>query len=160
MAKWLQGAAAFLLLVMMMLVFIDVVLRNVFNSPLPWGTELLEVVLAGMIFLVYPVLAGSHGHITVDLIPVSPRVQSFQRMLGAALGVVLFGIVAGCLVRQMLRAADFGEKTAMLNLPIAWILGTLAVFAAGTCLAFLAATFRAFEMQDSRNSVIRELESL
>jgi TRAP-type C4-dicarboxylate transport system permease small subunit len=121
---------------------------------------LLEVVLAGMIFLIYPVLASSHGHITVDLIPVSPRVQSLQRMLGAALGVVLFGIIAGCLVRQMLRAADFGEKTATLNLPIAWILGTLALFAAVTCIAFLAATLRAFESQDSRNSIIRELESL
>lgn len=159
-AKWLQAAAALLLLLMMMVVFTDVVLRNVFNNPLPWGTELLELVLAGMIFLIYPVLASSHGHITVDLIPVPPWVQSVQRLLGALLGVLLFGLVSGCLVRQTIRAAEFDEKTAMLNLPIAWILGALAVFAAATCIAFLAAALRACEAKDARNSVQRELESL
>ena len=45
------------LLVLMAIVFVDVVARNLLNSPLPWGTEVLEAVLGLMVFALYPVLA-------------------------------------------------------------------------------------------------------
>ena len=65
-------------------VFVDVVGRNLLNRPLPWGTELLEVVLAVLIFALYPVLALRSSHITVDLIPVPRALQTPQRLLAGA----------------------------------------------------------------------------
>ncbi|HEY9239382.1 MAG TPA: TRAP transporter small permease [Burkholderiaceae bacterium] len=156
----LEAIGAAFLVVMMVTVFVDVIGRNVLNMPLPWGTEVLEIVLAGMIFVLYPVLAIQWGHITVDLIPVRAAVQKFQRVLGAGMGALLFGIICGCLVRQTVRAAGYGEATATLGAPIAWILGTMAALAAVTSLCFLVAMARAFGGVKVARSVERELEAL
>src|SRR3989344_5807561 len=70
------------LLALMLMVFIDVVGRNLFNSPLPWGTEVMEVLLGLMVFVFYPVLARRSGHIVVDLIPVPRGIGGVRRCLG------------------------------------------------------------------------------
>ncbi|MBS0449987.1 MAG: TRAP transporter small permease [Proteobacteria bacterium] len=158
-ARVLEAIGAVCLVLLMVTVFVDVVGRNVFNKPLPWGTEALEIVLAAMIFLIYPVLAVGSGHITVDLISVRPALQKVQRLLGAAMGMALFALIAWCLVRQAQRAAEYGEATALLGVPVAWILGTMAVLAACTSAGFVAAIARTRESQDTRNSVARELEA-
>src|SRR6218665_1450565 len=101
------GAAA--VLVVMVIVFVDVSGRNLINRPLPWGTELLEMVLAVMIFAVYPLLAISFGHITVDLIQVRPSLHVVQRVLAAVLGAVVFAVITFCMGRQAIRAAGYGE---------------------------------------------------
>jgi len=156
----LEAIGAMCLVVLMATVFVDVLGRNLLNKPLPWGTEVLEIVLAAMIFAVYPALAVGFGHITVDLISVRPRWQRVQRTLGTVMGAALFGLVAWCLVRQTRRAMEYGEATALLGVPIAWILGGMALMAALTCLAFVAATAHAVGAPAPGNSVQRELEAL
>jgi TRAP-type C4-dicarboxylate transport system permease small subunit len=134
------GAAS--LLILMITVFIDVVGRNLFNAPLPWGTEFLEMVLALMIFAIYPLLALGFGHITVDLIQVRPGLRVVQRVLSGAIGAVVFALIAWCMGRQALRAADYGEATPLLNAPLSWVLGGIGALAAVSVLAFLLATVR------------------
>ena len=153
----LEAAGAFCLTVLMVTVFIDVLGRNLLNRPLPWGTEVLEIVLAAMIFVIYPVLAVGFGHITVDLISVRRSVQRFQRALGSAMGCVLFAVIAWCLGRQTLRSADYGESTALLNVPIAWILGGMTALACVTAGAFLVATVRSARRAPSSFAVRTEL---
>jgi TRAP-type C4-dicarboxylate transport system permease small subunit len=142
-AHVLEGFGAFCLVILMLTVFIDVLGRNVLNMPLPWGTEVLEIVLAAMIFALYPVLALTFGHITVDLIPMPAALRRVQRTLGAAMGVVLFALIAWCLWRQTLRAAGYGESTPLLHVPIAWLLGGMAVLSVATAVAFAYATWQA-----------------
>jgi TRAP-type transport system small permease protein len=139
----LEAMGAFCLVLLMLTVFVDVLGRNLLNMPLPWGTEVLEIMLAALIFLLYPVLALNFGHITVDLIAVRPALQRVQRTLGALMGGALFAIIAWCLARQTLRAAGYGEATALLGVPIAGVLGTMSLFAGVTAMAFLVATARA-----------------
>lgn len=134
------GAAS--LLILMATVFIDVVGRNLLNTPLPWGTELLEMVLALMIFAIYPLLALGFGHITVDLIQVRPSVQVWQRLLSGLMGAVVFAVIAWCMVRQALRAADYGEATPLLGVPLSWVLGGIGFLAAMSVIAFLLAAVR------------------
>ena len=138
-ARILEAVGAACLVVLMLTVFIDVLGRNVLNMPLPWGTEVLEIVLAAMIFLIYPVLALNFGHVTVDLIPTPERLRRLQSMLGAAMGALLFSLIAWCMGRQMMRAAGYGESTPLLHVPIAWLLGGMAVLAVVTALAFVVA---------------------
>ena len=142
-AHVLEGFGAVCLVILMLTVFIDVLGRNVLNMPLPWGTEVLEIVLGAMIFALYPVLALTFGHITVDLIPLPPTMRRVQRTLGASMGVVLFSLIAGCLWRQTLRAAGYGENTPLLHVPIAWLLGGMAVLSVATAVAFAYATWQA-----------------
>lgn len=141
-AHTLEALGAVCLVILMLTVFIDVLGRNLLNMPLPWGTEVLEMVLAAMIFLLYPVLASSYGHITVDLIPMPAVLRGFQRTLGAALGAVLFVLIAWCLWRQTMRAVEYGDSTPLLQVPIAWLLGGMAVLSAVTAAAFLVASVR------------------
>ena len=96
----LRAVGTLSLLALMGIVFVDVVGRNLFNSPLLWGTEVAEVLLALMVFVFYPVLARRNGHIVVDLIPVPKALTLFQRLLAAAVGASLFGLIAWCCGRQ------------------------------------------------------------
>lgn len=125
------------LLVLMAIVFVDVVVRNLFNSPLPWGTEVLEVVLGAMVFVLYPVLALRQGHIVVDLVPVPRVARTAQRVLAGAVGAALFGIIAWACGRQALRAAGYGDASAILGIPTAWVLGAVAALSALSAVVFV-----------------------
>ena len=138
----MEAIGAFSLLILMVTVFIDVVGRNLLNTPLPWGTELLEIVLALMIFAIYPLLALGFGHITVDLIQVRPGLGVVQRVLGSLLGAMVFALIAWCMGRQAMRAAEYGEATPLLGVPLSWVLGGIGVLAVVSTLAFLLAAAR------------------
>lgn len=129
------GSAA--LLFMMLVVFVDVAGRNLINRPLPWGTELLEVVVAVMVFALYPVLALRGAHITVDLISVRAQLRPVQRWVAAVVGAVLFAVIAYCTGRQAVRSAGYGDASPLLQIPTAWVLWGMCALAAVTSLAFL-----------------------
>jgi TRAP-type C4-dicarboxylate transport system permease small subunit len=135
------GAAA--LLALMLVVVVDVGGRSLFNRPLPWGTELLEVVLAVMIFCFYPLLGIRGTHITVDLITVRPALHRVQRILAAVVGCVLFAIVAFCLGRQGIRSLGYGDASALLQIPTGVVLWGMSVLAGATAIAFLIGLGRA-----------------
>lgn len=134
------GAAA--LFFMMSVVFVDVVGRNLFNRPLPWGTELLEVVVAVMVFAIYPVLALRGNHITVDLITVRPALHRVQRALAGAVGALLFFVIAYCTGRQAIRSAGYGDASPLLQIPTAWVLWGMTAMAVVTALCFLVSLSR------------------
>lgn len=138
----LEGAGVVALFILMVVVFIDVVGRNLLNRPLPWGTELLEVVLAVLIFALYPVLAVCSSHITVDLVPVPRSLQLPQRVLSGLVGAVLFGVIAYCTARQAVRSAGYGDASALLHIPTAWVLWGMCVLSVATALGFLLAVRR------------------
>ena len=140
----LEGAAAFLLLAIMLLVPVDVVGRSALNMPVPWSTEVLEVLIASMVFLLYPVLALQHGHITVDLITVRSSLQMVQRLLASGIGVVVFGLIAGCMARQAVRAAGYGEASPILGIPLGLVLGGMSLLSGVCALAFLVAAVREY----------------
>lgn len=148
-ARTLEVISATALLVLMFVVFVDVLGRSLFNSPLPWGTELLEIVLAVMIFAAYPLLAHSFGNITVDLIQARPSMLAGQRLLASIMGAVVFALICFCMGRQAIRAAGYGEATPLLGMPLSWIIGGVSVMAAITSLAFLLAIARAPDTDNS-----------
>ena len=47
----LKAVGTLSLLALMLIVFVDVAGRNLFNSPLLWGTEVMEVLLGLMVFV-------------------------------------------------------------------------------------------------------------
>lgn len=138
----LEGVGTAALFILMVVVFVDVVGRNLFNRPLPWGTELLEVVLAVLIFALYPVLALRSSHITVDLVPLPRALQVPQRVLSGLVGAALFGVIAFCTARQAIRSASYGDASALLHIPTAWVLWGMSVLAVVTALAFLLVMFK------------------
>ncbi len=125
------------LLLMTVIVCVDVIGRDLFDRPLPWGTELLEVVLAAMIFALYPVISLRETHITVDLIAVRPAVRRAQRMLSALIGAALYMLIAACTGRQAVRSAEYGDASPLLGIPTAFVLIWMTVMAVVTAICFL-----------------------
>lgn len=136
----LLGAAS--LMALMLVVFVDVGGRSLFNRPLPWGTELLEVVLGAMIFCIYPLLAWRGTHITVDLIPVRPAVKRVQVVLANVVGCVVFLIIAWCVGRQAIRSTGYGDASALLQIPTGIVLWCMCVLSVATAAAFLVVAKR------------------
>jgi TRAP-type transport system small permease protein len=135
----LSAGSATCLFALMLIVLIDVVGRNLFNSPLPWATELLEILVAAVVFLFYPILGLRAGHITVDLITVGSAVHRVQRGLGALMGILLFGLISWCMARQAIRAGGYGEASPVLGIPLDLVLGGMSVLAILTAAGFVTA---------------------
>jgi len=71
---------------------VDVIGRYFFNSPLYAGSEIIQVSMAGVIFLSLPAMFFRNEHIVVDLFPV------FQKgYLGWILSIFFLAISAYCL---------------------------------------------------------------
>jgi TRAP-type C4-dicarboxylate transport system permease small subunit len=134
----LKAVGTLSLLLLMLIVVIDVAGRNLFNSPLLWGTEVMEVLLGLMVFAFYPVLARRRGHIVVDLVPVPQVARVAQRWLAGAVGAALFGVIAWTCGRQAIRSAGYGDASAILGIPTAWVLWGMAALAGLSALVFLA----------------------
>jgi len=148
----LEAVSAVVLLCVMLVVLVDVAGRNLLNSPLPWATELVEVLIACLVFALYPVLAWRGNHITVDLIRVSPLLQRLQRLLSCGIGALLFAVIAYCVGRQAMRAWSYGESSPMLHIPTSLVLGGLSVMAGVTVVAFLLALRATFAVAPARSA--------
>lgn len=152
----LEVAGAAALLVLMLVVFVDVLGRNLLNKPLPWGTELLEVVLGVMIFALYPLLALRATHITVDLVPVPAPLRRPQRLLSALVGAVLFAVIAYCTGRQAIRSATYGDASAILQIPTSWVLWGMCALSVATVAGFLLSVWRPAPARQSLHGVVLE----
>ena len=140
--QMLEAASAACLITLMLTVLVDVVGRDVFNRPLSAATEVLEIVVAAMVFLVYPILGFHEKHITVDLLQVGPAGQRVQRFIGALFGVVAFALIAWCVGRQALRAMNYGEASPILGIPLAGVLAGLSALAVVAMCSFAVAAVR------------------
>lgn len=140
----LRLAASLLLLVMMIVTFVDVVGRYVFNAPLAGAYELTEVLLALVVFIGLPIVTFRREHVTVDL--VTSRLPSvLRRGLGVFAGVVMLLVLAVLAWRLGLLAIDFteyGDTTVNLKIPLGPVAAVMAVLAAVSALAALLVLFR------------------
>ena len=131
--------AAVCLLALMLLTFVDVVGRDLFNSALPFAVELTELGMGLLIFLGLALTTLERGHISVDLISTSvPEIgRTLMAFLAAILGTVFFALVAWQL---FVRASSFmrdGLATQVLFLPVypvAFIMALCAVFVTLICI--------------------------
>jgi TRAP-type C4-dicarboxylate transport system permease small subunit len=84
-------AASAILMAMMLLTFVDVVGRYVFNRPVRGGFELTELGLLVLIFAGLPLVSHAGEHVTMDFIDrlVAPRVRAaLERVVDAACAAI------------------------------------------------------------------------
>ncbi|WP_417722997.1 TRAP transporter small permease [Salipiger sp.] len=131
----LSVITALCLFALMALVFSDVLLRNFFNAPLSFGTELIELLMAVMAFTAFPLLALREGHISVDLLPMRAGglPERIVRIATALLLGAIFAALAWQFALSAQRAARSGEVLYQLGLhwsTVWWGLHGLAVLTA------------------------------
>jgi TRAP-type transport system small permease protein len=141
--KTLEALLSFLsgccLLVLLAVVFADVMMRNLFNSPLIWATDLTELGMGVMAFAAMPLLALRLRHIGIDLLPLAEK--SFAMHLVNFVVSIFTGGVFLVLAWQFrvfaLRTARTGEFLPQLGLHWTYVWWTLCVLAAVTVAASL-----------------------
>ena len=133
--------AAFVLLAMAILTLCDVLGRNFLFGPVPGATELTELGLVAVTFLLYPMIAFRQSHITVDLFDhvMSPLVRRILDIAANLLGAAVFAGIASQLWKQAARVTQYGDVTAYLRLPLGPVIYVMAVLSALTVLGFLLA---------------------
>lgn len=94
--SWLAIIGKALLFLLMTLIFMNAVMRYVFNSPVTGVIQLIEdYVLVGIVFLLLPIVEYEQEHIKVDILV--DRIPSLTRksiyVLSSVATVIIFGFV-------------------------------------------------------------------
>lgn len=148
--KWAMRLAAVLMFFLMTLTFVDVVGRNVWNRPVNGTSELTEVALALIIFLMLPSVAVRGQHIVIDLIDnvISVRLRFWLNAFGGVLGMAMFGLISWQVAVQAGKAISYDDLTPTLRIPLGPVLYGMAAFAAVVAFAYLLATVNALRMRE------------
>src|SRR6188474_2231621 len=87
-------AASLILFLMMLLTFVDVVARYLFNFPLRGGFEVTELMLLVLIFAGLPLVSHADEHVTMDFIdrilPARLRLGWIRVMHAVCAAIMLF----------------------------------------------------------------------
>lgn len=130
--------------VIILLVFVDVFGRYVFNHPLPASYELIEqamIVLSGFAIM-YASL--KHGHVVIDLVfnRFTRRIQIIAERIYAFLGFGTWLVIAYYLYHYALSKLQSFESTGILHIRLAPFLFILTIAILLTSLTLLIQTFR------------------
>lgn len=120
MARLLGGMAVLFLFAMMLLTFIDVWGRYFFNSPVPGGFEITEIMLATLIFCGLPLMTLAREHITVDLFDrfIPERILPIRDGVISLISGVMLSVVSVQLWLRWEETVAYGDTTAILLIPM------------------------------------------
>ncbi|MDA4848408.1 TRAP transporter small permease [Hoeflea poritis] len=128
----LETISCVVIFIMMVLTFIDVIGRYAFHKPIFGGTEIISALLALTIFSGLGVINARDDHITVELFE-----DQFRTMLSPVIYEIviqLFSVVAMTLIALVLlehawEAYEIDKLTEVLEMPVYYVSGMIAVFA-------------------------------
>ena len=114
-------AASIILFLMMLLTFVDVVARYLFNFPLRGGFEITELMLLVLIFAGLPLVSHSDEHVTMDfidrLLPDGGRLL-VVRVVHAVCAAVMFFLTWQVWIKAA-KIAAYGDTTDVLKITVA-----------------------------------------
>jgi len=125
-------AASALLLAMMLLTFVDVVARYLFNRPIRGAFELTELTLLVLIFAGLPLVSHGDEHVTMDFVDrmLPPRaVAGLIRAVHAIVAATFFFLTWQMIIKAN-RIAGYGDTTDVLRISV----GPFVYFMAGMIL--------------------------
>ena len=132
-----------ILFIMMLLTFIDVTGRYVFNSPLPALHEIISFMMPGLIFCILPLVCSKEEHVTIDLLDVfvPTRLKRLQSIFVNLISSGAMFFLAWRLAEKSASHYEFGEVTDDLYL-ILWPCSLLiAVLSGIAAIALLSNAF-------------------
>ena len=112
---------AVVLFAMMMLTSTDVVLRYLFNAPMPGAFEVTELMLVVLIFSGLPLVSRNDKHVTTDLID-RFLTERLRRVLGTLVHLIFGAALIGISWLVWTKAGKLaltGDTTANLHIALA-----------------------------------------
>ena len=144
-------AASAILFAMMLLTFVDVVARYLFNFPLRGGFEITELMLLVLIFAGLPLVSHADEHVTMDFIDrmLPPRAVMLVVRAAHALCAAVMFFLAWQVWLKARTIAGYGDTTDVLKI----LVGPFVYFmAAMIALTGLVHVFKIFFPGDARAS--------
>jgi TRAP-type C4-dicarboxylate transport system permease small subunit len=114
-------AASVILFVLMLITFVDVVARYLFNFPLRGAFEISELLLLVLIFAGLPLVSHADEHVTMDFIDhMLPQsvLRALERVVHALCAAVLF-FLAWLIWIKAGKIAAYGDTTDVLRILVA-----------------------------------------
>ena len=113
-------AASILLSCLMLVTFVDVVARYLFNRPIRGAFEVTELLLLVLIFAGLPLVSHADEHVTMDFIDrmlPAPAVPILIRTVHALVAAVFFFLSWQVLIKAG-KIAGYGDTTEVLRVPV------------------------------------------
>lgn len=128
----LEVAMAFFVFAMMVLTFADVVGRYIFSAPIPGAFEIIEFIMALVIFCGLPLVTILGGHITVSLLDgfIPKGLVWYQRLFIYLFSIGVAVFLTAALWNQARVLGESGMATVFLDLPIAPLVTVITVLSA------------------------------
>ena len=108
------------LLVVLTLIFVSVVMRYIFSTPIVGVNEIVQLASVGIVMLALPWCTAEGAHVGVDVL--DHKIGPWGRFLGDIQARLIAALILSVLVwRAILKAMDaheFGDATNMLQMPI------------------------------------------
>ncbi|MDP2916322.1 MAG: TRAP transporter large permease subunit [Dehalococcoidia bacterium] len=119
-SRMVNGIGAGVLAAMMFLIAADVVLRYVFNSPIPGALDMSEFMLIIVFFLGVAYVGVKKGHVAVDLVTsrLSPKPREVLSSVTAFLSLLLFSMLIWRTVAYAMWSWETGATSLMLRAPL------------------------------------------
>ncbi|KHF39447.1 TRAP transporter small permease [Halalkalibacter okhensis] len=110
----------FSLIIASLLIFVQVVLRYVFNYSLYWSEEVARYLIIWFIFIGSSIAVREKSHATVDLLlvylpPVFKRILS---VLGSVIAIIFFSFIIQSGIKTIENVVQFNNVTPALGIPM------------------------------------------
>lgn len=128
----LEVLCSIVLAAMMLLTFVDVVGRYVLGAPVSGAAEMVSTLLALTIFLGLGIANARDKHILVELFDgrIKQIAPEAYDLIVQGFSIAAMCLIAFVLFEQAVEAVRLGSTTIVLEWPLGWITGTVAVLAA------------------------------
>ena len=113
-------AASVILMILMLLTFVDVFARYLFNAPLRGAFESTELMLLVLIFAGLPLVSHADEHVTMDFIDhvLGARALDFLARAVHALCAAIMLLLAWLIWLKAGKIAGYGDTTDVLRVPV------------------------------------------
>ena len=138
------GSGGVLLFVLMAVTMVDVVGRYVFSAPVPGGNEIVQILMAAIIYMALPSVCRQEAHITVDLLDgLTPkRAVPVRQIVVNLTACVILGFVCWSLWVKAEDLNETGGTFEFLKWPHAPVAYVMCAFAGVAALVLLANLLR------------------
>ncbi len=128
----LTGLSILALALVLAVTFIGVIMRYVFSAPILGSNEIIQLASVALVMLAMPLATQQDIHIRVDVF--DTHIGAIGRFAGDLLSRLVAGFILVILAwrswAKMIDAAEFGDATNMLQIPLWPFFGLLALGAA------------------------------
>lgn len=131
----LNLVSALILFALMFYVTAEILMRYLFNHPLPGHLELTQLLIAPAVFLALSWVQARRGHVGMDLLheKLSPRGRAAADCLTLTLALVTFVVITWFSVQSTWTAWEVGDVTPTANITTWWSRAAVPVGSALLC---------------------------